>query len=104
MSNKKSAKDLAWDRERAKYQHRINVLQDEIRKLKIDLGAQQAVEENLDRIIDELTDENDKLRYMTAIPNEDLNRFIREMHEAAEKSKKAAAALEFMLGVHGKYF
>lgn len=97
---KKTAKDLAFDRERQRLGHQINVLREEKRQLEIELGAQQAIEENLNRIIDELTDENEKLRYMTGIPKEDLDRFFREVHEKAERDKKATEAVDALLALH----
>ena len=97
---KKTAKDLAFDRERQRLGHRINVLREEKRKLEIELGAQQVVNENLNRIIDTLTDENEKLGYMIGIPKEDLERFFSETHEKAERDKEAAQALEALLALH----
>jgi adenylate kinase len=100
VDRKKTAKELAFDRERQRLRHQIKVLQEEKRKLEIELGAKQVIEENLNRIIDTLTDENEKLGYMIGIPKEDLERFFRETHEKAERDKEAAQALEALLALH----
>lgn len=94
---RKTAKDIAFDRERQKLRRRINELEEELRKQVIELEAKEAIEEHLNEIIDELAEENEKFKYMIGIPKEELEQFLKEVHEKAEREKKTQESVEALL-------
>lgn len=93
----KSAKDLAFDRERQKWNHRANSLKEEIRQLECSLSAQEAINKSLEDMISELTEENEKLRKLLDIPRDELNAYLKSENEKAEHEKRLAGVLS-MLG------
>ncbi len=95
--NKKSAKDLAWDRERAKFRHRIRELEEMVRRLNIEIGAADAVIENCNAIIDGLNEDIERLTHLQGFQPEELRKYLDECHEMAERDKKGAAALKALM-------
>lgn len=92
----KTAKDRAFDRERARLGAKINKLQEELRKERIQIEADNAMLENQEEVIKELEKENKQLRDMIQLKPEELERHLKEVHEAAEKTRRAKEALELL--------
>lgn len=89
----KTAKDRAFDRERAKLGAQIKKLQEELRKARIQIEADNAMLQNSDEIIKELEKENKLLRDMIQLKPEELERHLKEVHEKAETAQRAKEAL-----------
>ena len=89
----KTAKDRAFDRERARLGAQIKNLQEELRKERIQIEADNAMLENQEEIIKELEKENKLLRDMIQLKPEELERHLKEVHEAAESTRRAKEAL-----------
>ncbi len=70
----KTAKDLAWDRERAKYRHRINELNEKIRLLTAEITEANALIENAEACICELRSDIEKLVNLNGMSPDDLRR------------------------------
>ena len=95
MSKSKSAKDLAFDRERQKWQSRINALKEEIRHLERDIGAWQTINKAQCEVISDLEKKNEALRELLDVPKEDLDSYIKAELEKAERENKLASLLSF---------
>lgn len=97
MKDKKSAKDIAFDRERAKYRHEINYLnrmlkekQREIDSLKTEIVS---ITEEKDYTIKFL---NDKLEYILKLSNlsrEELEKLMEDESKKAESLKSISTTI-----------
>lgn len=84
---KKSAKDMAFDKERAKYRHEIRELQYQISEKEIEIKILNNLIEAKESKIEELNDWIHRLLEYTELSKEDTKRFI-------DKEKKAAEMIE----------
>ncbi len=101
--NKKSAKDLAWDRERARFRHRISELEETVRQLNIEIGAADAVIENCNAVIAELNEDIERLTHLQGFQPEDLRKYLEECHEKDERDKQSAAALKALMQMRNTF-
>lgn len=88
MANKKSAKDIAFDKERAKFRHEINEAQHDIRILSKTIEKLSEDISTLEKDNERLSMENNTLRSALDIPVEDLKLLIEEAkhnHELHER-------------------
>ena len=104
MSNKKSAKDLAWDRERAKYKHQIHELREQCRLLTAEIESLNAWRENAVLLLKERDEDIERLVQMTCLPDEELKRFLQEEHEKVKRDEEGKAAVEALLRLHSGFF
>ncbi len=104
MANKKSAKDIAFDKERAKFRHEINELKRDVRilsktieKLGTDINALE--EEN-----ERLTNENNALKAASEVSTEELKLLTAEAKHNADLREKMSNlfSLGKTVGVVGK--
>ena len=84
---KKSAKDMAFDKERAKYRHEIRELQYKISEKETEIKSLNNLIEVKESKIEELNDWIHRLLEYTELSKEDMKRFI-------DKEKKAAEMIE----------
>ena len=99
MKNSKSAKDLAFDRERAKYRSKIHDLENQIS----DMDKQIAeVTEMLRQKEEELLVQEDQIRRLleyTEMSKEDLQVLIKSERNKTEMRDTMASAFEMMKAV-----
>lgn len=89
MSNSKSAKDLAFEKERAKYRKQINELERQVRKAKVEKLETEEKLREAERNCEELQDWIERLLNYTEMSEEDMKKII-------EKEKQAADAMEHL--------
>lgn len=92
----KTAKDRAFDRERARLGAQIKNLKEELRKERIQIEADNAMLENQEEIIKELEKENKLLRDMIQLKPEELERHLKEQRESAERTQRIKQGLELL--------
>ena len=87
----KTAKDLAFDRERAKFRRQIRDLQEDLRKERIQ-----------NEIIKELEEQNRKLRELTGLSPEAVETILNDAKRTAEASEhiKNLLSLSERLGTY----
>lgn len=99
MGNKKSAKDMAFEKERAKFRQRIRELEREVKEEKINSWKLNELIEAKDKEIDELKDWISRLLEYMVLSEEEMRKII--------KSEKAKADLILnmsgMSSLFGKY-
>lgn len=99
MGNKKSAKDIAFEKERAKFRQRIRELEREVKEEKINSWKLNELIEAKDKEIDELKDWISRLLEYMDLSEEEMRKII--------KSEKAKADLVLnmsgMSSLFGKY-
>ena len=99
MRNKKSAKDMAFERERAKFRQQIRELEREVKEEKINSWNLNELIETKDKEIDELKDWISRLLEYIDLSEEEMRKII--------KSEKAKADLILnmsgMSSLFGKY-
>lgn len=99
MGNKKSAKDMAFEKERAKFRQRIRELEREVKEEKINSWKLNELIEAKDKEIDELKDWISRLLEYMDLSEEEMRKII--------KSEKAKADLILnmsgMSSLFGKY-
>lgn len=99
MGNKKSAKDIAFEKERAKFRQQIRELEREIKEEKINSWKLNELIETKDKEIDELKDWISRLLEYMDLSEEEMRKII--------KSEKAKADLILnmsgMSSLFGKY-
>lgn len=99
MGNKKSAKDMAFEKERAKFRQQIRELEREVKEEKINSWKLNELIETKDKEIDELKDWIYRLLEYMDLSEEEMRKII--------KSEKAKADLILnmsrMSGLFGKY-
>lgn len=84
MINKKSAKDIAFDKERAKLKHQINEAQHDIRILSKTIEKLSEDISTLEKDNERLSMENNTLRSALDIPVEDLKLLIDDARRRLE--------------------
>lgn len=89
----KTAKDIAYDKEREKFRSKIKALEKEIRDLVVDIGCRDAIIENNEQCICELKEENTRLRELLKIPAEQLDQYLKDASEKAERDRELTSAL-----------
>ena len=99
MGNKKSAKDMAFEKERAKFRQQIRELEREVKEEKINSWKLNELIETKDKEIDELKDWISRLLEYMDLSEEEMRKII--------KSEKAKADLILnmsgMSSLFGKY-
>ena len=91
----KSKKDLAFDRERAKFRRKIRELECKL-KTKEDENAKIACEKaGLEVEIEKLKDWNARLLEFMDIPEEELKKLLTDRQEKEEICEKMAGLLQF---------
>ncbi len=83
----KTAKDLAFDRERAKLRRQIRDLQEDLWKERIQIEADDAIIEHQNEIIKELEEQNRKLRELTGLSPEAIETILNDAKRTAEASE-----------------
>lgn len=99
MGNKKSAKDMAFEKERAKFRHQIRDLEREIKEQKIKLFQLEEVTNSKDKEIDELKEWISRLLEYMDLSEEDMKRMIKAEKTRADFILDLAA----MSNVFSKY-
>lgn len=92
---KKTAKDLAFDRERAKLQRQNKDLREELRKAQIQIEADDAVMRHQEELLEEAGAEIKKLKALIGIPEEDLTLILND----AKKTAEAADNIKKLLSI-----
>ena len=95
MNNKKSAKDIAFDRERAKYRHEINQLRSENAALQAILNEKNIAISALEDEKRSLENEKRLLQETISVPLEDLLALIEEAKHSAEIREKVNTLFSF---------
>lgn len=104
MKNNKSAKDLAFEKERAKYRQQINELERQIKKAEIEkLEAEEKLRES-EQKCEELKDWIDRLLKYTEMSEEDMKKFIEKERQSAEVMEHLDNFLSFGKMFSGRYF
>ena len=85
----KTAKDLAFDRERAKFRRQIRDLQEDLRKERIQ-----------NEIIKELEEQNRKLRELTGLSPEAIETILNDAKRTAEASENIKNLLALSGALH----
>ena len=99
MGNKKSAKDMAFEKERAKFRQKIRDLEREIKEQKIKMFQLEEVVNLKDKEIDELKEWISRLLEYMDLSEEDMKRMIKAEKTRADFILDLAA----MSNVFGKY-
>lgn len=100
MGNKKSAKDMAFEKERAKFRQRIRELEREVKEEKIRTYQLENVINSKDEEIDELKDWIDRLLGYMDLSEDEMKNIIK-----AERAKADFIHnLTGMSSIFGKYF
>ena len=94
----KTAKDRAFDRERAKLGVKIKDLQEQLQEKRSQIRADSILCNMLNDRIEELKKENELLRDMIQLQPEELERFLKEQRERGETLQKTKEALD-LLGI-----
>lgn len=99
MGNKKSAKDMAFEKERAKFRQKIRNLEREIKEQKIKMFQLEEVANLKDKEIDELKEWISRLLEYMDLSEEDMKRMIKAEKTRADFILDLAA----MSNVFSKY-
>lgn len=83
----KTAKDLAFDRERAKLRRQIRDLQEDLRRARGQIEADDAVIENQEEIIEKQQAEIQKLKELTGLSEEALQMILSDAKRTAEAAE-----------------
>lgn len=94
----KTAKDLAFDRERARLQRQIRDLREDLRKANIQIEADNAVMQHQDEIIDEAAAEIQKLKELIGLPKEGLDLILTQAKKTAEAAENITH-IKSLLGI-----
>lgn len=92
----KTAKDRAFDRERAKLGVKIKDLQEQLQEKRSQIRADSILCNMLNDRIEELKKENELLRGMIQLQPEELERFLKEQRESAERTQRIKQGLELL--------
>lgn len=84
----KSAKDMAFDRERAEFRKTVRTLEGELAEAGKRYGALEDQLKEADRRISELQEENAKLRELTKLSEEDIETMLRNAKTAENLNEK----------------
>lgn len=100
LKNKKSAKDIAFEKERAKYRHEINNLNKILREKQREIDSLKtqifSITEEKDYTIKFL---NNKLEYIIKLSNlsrEELEKLMEDESKKAESLKSISTAIEIL--------
>lgn len=98
----KTAKDLAFDKERAKLRRQIRDLQEDLRRARNQIEADDAVIENQEEIIERQQEENRKLKELTGLSEESLQLILSDAKRTAEAAErfKTLLSLSDRLGTY----
>lgn len=99
MGNKKSAKDMAFEKERAKFRQKVRDLEREIKEQKIKMFQLEEVANLKDKEIDELKEWISRLLEYMDLSEEDMKRMIKAEKTRADFILDLAA----MSNVFSKY-
>ena len=103
MSNK-SAKDLAFDKERAKYRQQINELERKVRKTEIEKLEMENELLKTRQKCSELQDWIDRLLEYTEMSEEDMKTFIEKERQSSEVMEHLDNFLNISRMLGGGYF
>lgn len=104
MKNNKSAKDLAFDKERAKYRQQINELERKVEKTEIEkLEIENELLKTRQKC-SELQDWIDRLLEYTEMSEEDMKKFIEKERQSAEAMERLNSFLSIGKMFSGTYF
>lgn len=88
MANKKSAKDIAFDKERAKFRHEISELKRDVRILSATIEKLGANINTLEEENERLTNENSALKAASEVSIEELKLLTAEAKHNADLREK----------------
>lgn len=94
---KKTAKDLAHDRELARLKKQIKELREEIRQYIIEIKAKEAIVEHGEQLLEEAAAEIESLKKLIEIPKEQLEVFLKDEREQAERERANTSALNALI-------
>ena len=99
---KKTAKDLAFDRERAKLRRQIRDLQQEVREVNDEAAKLALAINSQNEAIEQLHEENRKLRELTGLSPEAIEIILNDAKRTAEASEhiKSLLSLSKRLGAY----
>lgn len=100
MNNKKSAKDIAFDKERAKYRGQIRELEREIKNVKIEKIQLKEQLSELEQEIDSLKSWIERLLEYTELSEEDMKKIVMKDKLSAEITSQMASINR----IFGRYF
>ena len=98
----KTAKDLAFDKERAKLRRQIYNLQEALRAAEGKAATQDLVIEDQSETIKNLQEENKRLRELTGLSEESLQLILNDAKRTAEAAQhiKTLLSLSDRLGIY----
>lgn len=99
MGNKKSAKDMAFEKERAKFRQQIRELEREVKEEKIKSWKLEELIATKDKEIDELKDWIDRLLGYMDLSEDEMKRIIKAEKARADFVQNIAG----MSSIFGKY-
>lgn len=95
---KKSKKDLAFDKERAKFRSEIRKLKSDIQSKDIQIRALNLQINELETEIDNLKDWNSRLLEYMDMPEEDMRRVLREKDIESQACESIRNIMKIILG------
>lgn len=90
----KTAKDLAFDRERARLKNQIEGLREDIRKANIEIDGKVAIIDNFRESLAEAKREIQALKKLIEIPEDQMERYLKDAREAAARERRGQQAVE----------
>lgn len=100
MNNKKSAKDMAFEKERAKYRGQIRELEREIKNIKIEKIQLKEQLSELEQEINGLKNWIERLLEYTELSEEDMKKIVMKDKLSAEITSQMAS----LNRIFGRYF
>ena len=100
MSNKKSPKDMAFEKERAKYRGQIRELEREIKNIKIEKIQLKEQLAELEQEVEGLKSWIERLLEYTELSEEDMKQIVMKDKLSAEITSKMAS----LYRIFGRYF
>lgn len=97
---KKTAKDLAFDRERAKLLRQIRDLQQEVREVNDEAAKLALAINSQNEAIEQLQEENRKLRELTGLSPEAVETILNDAKRTAEASENIKNLLALSRALH----
>ena len=97
--NKKSAKDIAFDKERSKYRHKIRDLESVIRCKDSEISTLEEISNKKDEQIQILQEWNERLLEYTEMTKDDLKKLVQKDKEI----EKATRQFNDMMGVFNHF-
>ena len=90
----KTAKDLAWDREREKYRRIIAQKDEDIRKYIIEIQSKESVIDYYESLLDRASMEIKSLKALLELPKDVVEEFLKNEAEKADRERKGQEAVE----------